>query len=110
MDKKKIRGIIILVVGVILLFGGLMFLPDLRPLGGAISVITLGIIILVSSILNKKWNLRTYIGTCLLFIGLISVFGTIGFYDYKAIITMCIVVIVGIIILILGFKKADGRK
>jgi len=109
MDKKSI-GIIVLVLGAILLLGGLMYLPNLRPLGSAISVISVGIIILVSGILDKKWNLKAYIGTGLLFIGVISVFGTIGFYDYKAIITMSVVVVAGIIMIILGFKKADSRK
>lgn len=110
MGKKETIGIIILTLGAILLCGGLMYLPNLRPLGCAISVIAVGITVLASGILNKKWNLMAYAGTGLLFIGLISVFGTIGFYDYKAVITMSVVAVAGIIMLILGFKKSDGRK
>lgn len=110
-NQKLITGIIITVLGTILFFGSLKMLPDLKPIGTSIAIIVLGLSILISIFLNKKWNKRMYFGIILVFLGIISSFATVErLPDFKPLVSMSLIGIVGLCLFIWGLLLAKTEE
>ena len=111
MDKKVVFSSGMMVFGLILLIGSTRFLPDLKPIGTAVSIVILGAVILLARVFNKEWNTKMYIGAALIFVGIIGISGAAGYLPrYAPIITMGVAAIAGAVLLTLGVKKSVPGK
>lgn len=111
MNKKLISGVLLSFFGIILFFGSFKMLPDIKPMGASSAVIFLGLSLIISHYLKKKWNKKMVLGMVFFLLGLVSVFATVEkLPDVKPLITMVFLSVAGMSLFLLGGVRASKEE